>query len=79
MFEPTEIETRIRNALADADITVKDLTGGKDHFEVSVVSETFAGMTPLQRHRKVYGLFTDVMGGAIHAFSLHTRTPDETT
>lgn len=77
MIEPQEIERRIQEALPGAQVTVKDLTGGMDHYEVEVVSEAFAGMNSLARHRKVYAIFSDVVGGALHALSLKTRTPDE--
>lgn len=47
------------------------------HFEAVVVSEAFAGKLPLARHRLVYAALGDLMGGAIHALSLKTLTPDE--
>lgn len=77
MIEPREIHDRIVGAMPGAEVVVKDLTGGKDHYEVEVVSEAFAGLNPLQRHRKVYDIFSDVVGGELHALSLKTRTPDE--
>ena len=70
MIEPTEIRTRIENALPGATINIKDLTGGKDHYEVEVISPAFEGMGALARHRKVYDIFADVVGGALHALSL---------
>lgn len=77
MIEPTEIERRIREVLPDAQVNVRDLTGGKDHYEVEVVSQAFEGLNSLARHRKVYGIFSDVVGGALHALSLKTKTPSE--
>ena len=77
MIEPDVIESRITESLPDAQVVVKDLTGGKDHYEVEVVSSAFAGMNSLQRHRRVYDIFSDVVGGALHALSLKTKTPDE--
>ena len=77
MFDPQEIERRIVAELPDAKVVVKDLTGGRDHYEVEVVSAGFAGMNPLARHRRIYGIFSDVVGGELHALSLKTRTPDE--
>jgi stress-induced morphogen len=76
MIEPSEIQNRIEKALPDARVVVSDLTGGRDHYQVEVVSTVFAGMSKLQRHRKIYDLFSDVMGGALHALSLKTTTPD---
>ena len=77
MIAPEEIRSRIVGALPDAQVEVRDLTGGGDHYQVEVVSNAFAGKPPLERHRLVYGIFDDVLGGALHALSLQTRTPDE--
>ena len=77
MIEPLEIRRRIESALPGAEVTVRDTTGGGDHYEVEVVSEAFAGLAPLKRHRLVYAPLKDVLGGAIHALALKTRTPDE--
>ena len=77
MFPEAELTRRLKEAFSDADVTVKDLTGGQNHYEVSIVSEAFAGMLPLKRHRTVYALFDDVMGGDLHALALRTKTPEE--
>ena len=47
------------------------------HFEATVISPDFAGKLPLARHRMVYATLGDLMGGAIHALSLRTLTPEE--
>ena len=47
------------------------------HFEATVVASAFAGKLPLARHRMVYATLGELMGGAIHALSLKTLTPDE--
>jgi stress-induced morphogen len=77
MIEPTEIRARLIAAFPGADVSVKDSTGSKDHYEVRIVSPAFAGKNAVQRHRAVYALFSDVLGGPLHALSLETRTPDE--
>lgn len=47
------------------------------HFEATVISTAFAGKLPLARHRMVYATLGDLMGGAIHALQLTTKTPEE--
>ena len=61
----------------DAEVRVADLTGGRDHYAVEVISSSFTGLGPVERHRLVYGLFKDVIGGALHALSLSTKSPDD--
>ena len=79
MIAPDEIHNKIQAALPGSSVTVHDMTGEGDHYEVEVVSEAFTGMSAIQRHRMVYTPLKDVLGGALHALALKTRTPDEAT
>lgn len=51
---------------------------GRGHFKVALVSERFAGLLPLARHRAVYAALGDLMTTDIHALSIEARTPAET-
>ena len=77
---PDDIRARIRAAIPDADVTVRDTTGTGDHFDATVVSATFVGKGPVERHRLVYAALNDAILGPsapIHALALTTATPDE--
>lgn len=50
---------------------------GRGHFNVDVVSEAFAGLTPIARHRAVYAAVGDLMESDIHALAIRARSPDE--
>lgn len=50
---------------------------GRGHFTVEIVSEAFAGLAPLARHRKVYEAVGALMQTDIHALSIQARTPQE--
>ena len=78
MVHPTELRERLLAAFPQATVEVYDLTGTQDHYQVQVVSEKFAGLPTLQRHRLVYAPLKDILGGALHALALDTRTPAET-
>ena len=71
-----DIRTRIEQALPGASVRVEDLTGGGDHFRAEVVSERFEGLTRIEQHQLVYGIFGEEIGGPIHALSLTTSTPE---
>jgi BolA protein len=45
------------------------------HFKVIVVSNVFAAMPLLARHRLINKLLQDDLAGPIHALALHTFTP----
>ncbi len=51
--------------------------GSESHFRVVIVSEAFAGVLPVARHRKVYAALSDELAGRVHALALHTYTPTE--
>lgn len=77
MFDASELRSRLTQAFPDAQVTIEDLTGGGDHYRVKVISTAFAGVPEIKRHRMVYAPLKDVIGGALHALALTTRTPDE--
>ena len=74
MPSPDELKHRIEAAIPQARADVVDLTGGGDHFQATVVTPAFAGMSRIEQHRLVYDVFGDEVGGPIHALSIKTRT-----
>jgi len=74
-MDSSVIQDLIRKGLPDARVEVRGEDGV--HFEALVVSPAFAGKLPLARHRMVYATLGELMGGAIHALSLRTLTPQE--
>jgi stress-induced morphogen len=73
-----ELKTRIEEAIPGSQAQVEDLTGGGDHFRAEIVSERFEGLSRIDQHKLVYDVFGDEVGGAIHALSLKTQTPEGT-
>lgn len=51
--------------------------GGETHFDVMVVSATFAGQSRVARQRLVYRLLADELRDGVHALALTTLTPEE--
>ena len=68
-----ELERLIKEALPDADITIKDLAGDGDHYAAHVVSSAFNGKTRVQQHQLVYRALKGKMGGELHALALETE------
>jgi len=71
-----EIESLIKSALPDAEVTVTDLAGDGDHYAAHVVSSAFAGKSRVQQHKLVYTALGGRMGGALHALQLTTAAPN---
>ena len=76
-MKPADIVDRIRLALPDAVVELKDLTGTEDHWHATVISTGFAGKSLIERHRLVMGALADEMKGPIHALTLDVKVPDE--
>jgi len=72
-----DIEKMIRDAIPDAQVTIRDLAGDGDHYAAEVVSESFRGLNRVQQHQKVYDALKGNMGGVLHALALQTSVPPE--
>jgi BolA protein len=51
--------------------------GGESHFRVEIVSSAFAGLTRLDRQRRINGVLAEELAGPVHALSLSARAPGE--
>ena len=76
-MSPDDIRAKIQAALPDADVTLEDLTGTKDHWKARIVSRAFDGLTLMQRHRLINRALASELQGPIHALTMDTLTPEE--
>ena len=69
------IETLLRSAFPDAgELSVEDRTGGGDHFQVTVASPRFEGLSLLDQHRLVNEALAEPLSdGTIHELRIKTR------
>ena len=51
--------------------------GGGGHFSLVIVSEHFAGLTRIARHRAVLDRVGDLIPNPVHALAIRAFTPDE--
>jgi len=51
--------------------------GGAGHFSLLIVSEQFAGLSRLARHRAVLDRVGDLIPYPVHALAIRACTPDE--
>ena len=82
------IEKKLKDAFAPSRLEVEDQShlhaghagareGGQSHFAVEIVAEAFAGLSRLERQRKINAVLAEELAGPIHALSLNVRTPGE--
>lgn len=82
----SDIERELRAALAPTRLEVQDDShlhaghaGAREgrHFSVRVVSERFAGLSRVARHRLIYDALRSLIPLGIHALAIDARTPAE--
>lgn len=52
---------------------------GGSHYRLRLVSDRFAGLNRVSRHRLVYDCLREMMQGEIHALNIHALAPSEVT
>ena len=69
------LEALLRSSFPDAsEVAVEDRTGGGDHFQVTVASGRFDGLSLVEQHRLVYEALAAPLGdGSIHELRIKTR------
>ncbi|MBA3413296.1 MAG: BolA family transcriptional regulator [Actinobacteria bacterium] len=69
------LEALLRDTFPDASsLAVEDRTGGGDHFQVTVASSRFDGLSLVEQHRLVYEALAEPLAdGSIHELRIKTR------
>ncbi len=73
------LEVLLRDAFPEADeLRVDDRTGGGDHFQVTVTTSRFNGLSRLEQHKLVNAALAEPFAdGTIHEMRITTRGTDE--
>ena len=69
------LQALLENAFPDAtELSVEDRTGGGDHFQVTVTSPRFSGLSLLEQHRLVNEALSEPLrDGTIHELRIKTK------
>jgi len=68
-----EIKKLITESIPDASIEIKDLMGDSNHYEATVISKIFNGLSKIDQHKLVYKSLKGKMGNELHALSITTK------
>ncbi len=67
------VEELIKSNIDDAEVSITDLTGTRDHLEIQVVSNVFQGKMLIQQHQILMDILRPKLdSGEIHAVKLKT-------
>lgn len=75
MISADDITQLLLAAMPDAKVQLEDLTGGQDHWNATIVSSAFEGLSRVRQHQLVYGALAEPLKGPLHALALKTLTP----
>ena len=67
-----EVKSLIKQALPDAEISIKDLAGDENHYSATIKSKIFNGKSKIEQHKLVYKALKGKMGNELHALALNT-------
>ena len=69
------LESLLRTSFPDAsELAVEDRTGGGDHFQVTVTSGRFDGLSLVEQHRLVYDALAEPLAdGTVHELRIKTK------
>lgn len=72
-MQPEDVKTLLEARIENCDFHIQ---GEGCNFQVTAISERFAGLTPVKRQQLIYGALSDeIASGALHAISIRTFTP----
>ena len=67
-----EIRNLIKEAMPDAEITIRDVAGDGNHYSATIKSKIFTGKSKIEQHKLVYKALKGKMGNELHALALNT-------
>ncbi|RLA64798.1 MAG: BolA family transcriptional regulator [Epsilonproteobacteria bacterium] len=77
-MEFENVKSLIKNKIPDADVTVIDLTGTKDHLGLEIVSNEFTGKRLIQQHQMIMDILKEELNqNIIHAVQIKTMTKEQ--
>lgn len=86
MSRSSRIQSRVTEALTPLHLEIENESSqhsvpanSETHFKILVVSEAFAGLSRVERQRKIHGLLEVEFKSGLHALTIRALTPQEWT
>ncbi len=76
-FAPDRLEVQDDSALHSGHAGARE--GGESHFTVTIVAAAFAGLSRVDRQRRVNEALREELAGPVHALSIRASAPEPTT
>jgi stress-induced morphogen len=69
----SQLYALLRAGFENADIDLVDTAGDMNHYEVTIASEKFNGLSLVAQHKMVYDSIGMQMGRELHALKINTK------
>jgi stress-induced morphogen len=63
----------LKSAFPNDEISLVDTAGDSNHYEVTIESSAFAGLSLINQHKMVYDAIGSYMGNELHALKINTK------
>lgn len=73
-FQPSRLEV-IDESARHADHNEAAATLGETHFRVRIVAAAFAGMSRVERHKRINAVLADELAERVHALAIEAEAP----
>ncbi len=84
----TAIRAKLAHAFAPERLVLEDESrlhaghagarpGGESHFRLEIVARAFAGLSRVERQRRIHAVLAEELSGPVHALSIAARAPGE--
>ena len=74
-FSPEALEVIDESHLHAGHVGARE--GGESHFRIKIVAEAFAGLSRVERQRKINACLKEELAGPVHALAMSVMTPEE--
>jgi stress-induced morphogen len=64
----------LKDAFPNDEVILIDTAGDNNHYEVTITSEMFKGLSLIKQHKIVYDAIGEHMGNALHALKINTKS-----
>ena len=64
----------LKDAFPTDEVILIDTAGDNNHYEVTISSEMFQGLSLIKQHKIVYDAIGEHMGNALHALKINTKS-----
>lgn len=76
-IEYKKLKEILQKAFPGDEVLLVDTAGDNNHYEVTIISAAFEGLSLVMQHKMVHEAIGPMMGRDLHALTINTKTETE--